>query len=296
VPVAQRPQSRGVASREAARRSRGFRNELLYTGRRSDPETGLQLNRHRFYHQQLGRWVSRDPIGYWGGDANLYGYVFGRPTRFTDPVGLWGWDGDWIELGIGGLLGLHGEDVQAAAGQAIIDNPLAQVGMGAATGAVAGAGSGAVAGVSAGAVVGSVFAGPGPGTATGAGAGALAGAGAGFVTGAVTGAIGALISDDPIDAAYQGTVVGGTAGAVAGAVLGAQAAQSACVQSVYSDFRMSPEQQAFEDFTDPMRIDNDKIRGGSFPDPEDYWGPGDDMGPGGGGYDGWLPPEDRYPN
>jgi len=42
-------------------------NEFLYTGRRRDPETGLQYNRNRFYHPQLGRWVNRDPIGYGGG-------------------------------------------------------------------------------------------------------------------------------------------------------------------------------------------------------------------------------------
>ncbi|NOY41475.1 MAG: hypothetical protein GXP26_06525 [Planctomycetes bacterium] len=50
-------------------------NEILYTGRRLDPETRLQLNRNRFYHAPLGRWVNRDPIGYDGGDNNLYGYV-----------------------------------------------------------------------------------------------------------------------------------------------------------------------------------------------------------------------------
>ena len=37
-------------------------NEHLYTGRRRDPETGLQLNRNRFYASHLGRWVNRDPI------------------------------------------------------------------------------------------------------------------------------------------------------------------------------------------------------------------------------------------
>ena len=62
-------------------------NELLYTGRRLDPETGLQLNRNRFYHQQLGRWVSRDPIGYRGGTNNLYEYVNGKPTTSIDPHG-----------------------------------------------------------------------------------------------------------------------------------------------------------------------------------------------------------------
>ena len=62
-------------------------NEILFTGRRLDPETGLQLNRNRFYHARLGRWVNRDPIGYLGG-TNLYGYVGGRPTRFVDPLGF----------------------------------------------------------------------------------------------------------------------------------------------------------------------------------------------------------------
>jgi RHS repeat-associated protein len=71
-------------------------NMHLYTGREQDPETGLQLNRNRFYDPLLGRWVNRDPIGYWGG-ANLYGYTSGMPTYFVDPSGLqredWGWGG-----------------------------------------------------------------------------------------------------------------------------------------------------------------------------------------------------------
>ena len=46
-------------------------NEYLYTRRRLDPETGLQLNRERYYHVSLGRWISRDPIGYVDG-SNLY--------------------------------------------------------------------------------------------------------------------------------------------------------------------------------------------------------------------------------
>ncbi len=68
--------------------SSDFDNELLYTGRRIDPATGLQLNRNRFYHQQLGRWVSRDPIGYDGGDMNLYGYVGPKIITLLDPFGL----------------------------------------------------------------------------------------------------------------------------------------------------------------------------------------------------------------
>ncbi len=62
-------------------------NELLYTGRRLDPETGLQLNRNRFYASHLGRWVNRDPIGYEGSEWNLYEYVNGIPLNGLDPTG-----------------------------------------------------------------------------------------------------------------------------------------------------------------------------------------------------------------
>ena len=63
-------------------------NEYMYTGRRRDPETGLQLNRERYYHSGLGRWVNRDPIGYWGSEWNLYEYVNGMPMVAIDPFGL----------------------------------------------------------------------------------------------------------------------------------------------------------------------------------------------------------------
>jgi RHS repeat-associated protein len=63
-------------------------NEILYTGRERDVETGLQLNRNRWYHQQLGRWMSRDPIGYGGGTSNLYEYTSTDPLNYTDPLGL----------------------------------------------------------------------------------------------------------------------------------------------------------------------------------------------------------------
>ncbi len=67
-------------------------NTHLYTGRERDPETGLQLNRNRYYASHLGRWINRDPIGYSGGDSNLYGYVGGRPGDAVDPHGLSFWD------------------------------------------------------------------------------------------------------------------------------------------------------------------------------------------------------------
>jgi RHS repeat-associated protein len=63
-------------------------NTHLYTGRERDPETGLQLNRHRFYAAHLGRWLNRDPIGYEGSPYNLYEYVNGMPIGGLDPEGL----------------------------------------------------------------------------------------------------------------------------------------------------------------------------------------------------------------
>lgn len=35
-----------------------------------------------------GRFISRDPIGFAGGDVNLYGYVQNNPTNLKDPSGL----------------------------------------------------------------------------------------------------------------------------------------------------------------------------------------------------------------
>jgi RHS repeat-associated protein len=51
-------------------------NTHLYTGRERDPETGLQLNRHRYYASHLGRWTTRDPIGY---DAGSRSQTAGKP-------------------------------------------------------------------------------------------------------------------------------------------------------------------------------------------------------------------------
>jgi RHS repeat-associated protein len=63
----------------------GYAWEHRYTGRILDPTSGLQLNRNRYYHQQLGRWCSRDPIGYTDG-MNLFGNYF--VVNATDAFGL----------------------------------------------------------------------------------------------------------------------------------------------------------------------------------------------------------------
>ena len=63
-------------------------NPYTYTGRRFDDETGLYYYRNRYYHAELGRFVSRDPLAYWGSKWNLYEYTSSIPTTRLDPYGL----------------------------------------------------------------------------------------------------------------------------------------------------------------------------------------------------------------
>jgi RHS repeat-associated protein len=70
-------------------------NRHLYTGREFDWDSGLQLNRHRYYASHLGRWLTRDPIGYDADDLNLYNYVGGSPVHHIDPMGLDPWGRPW---------------------------------------------------------------------------------------------------------------------------------------------------------------------------------------------------------
>ena len=58
-----------------------------YTGREYDEDTGLYYYRNRWYDPEIGRFISEDPIGFAGGDINLYGYVGNNPLSFTDPSG-----------------------------------------------------------------------------------------------------------------------------------------------------------------------------------------------------------------
>ncbi|MGH7345566.1 MAG: RHS repeat-associated core domain-containing protein, partial [Candidatus Rokuibacteriota bacterium] len=65
-----------------------FPNPLQFTGRENDGIAGLYYYRARYYHPGLQRFISEDPLGFVGGDPNLYAYVFNRPTILRDPSGL----------------------------------------------------------------------------------------------------------------------------------------------------------------------------------------------------------------
>lgn len=59
-----------------------------FTGRENDDFLGQMYYRARMYDPQLGRFTSEDPIGFSGGDINLYGYVKNKPMSSRDPFGL----------------------------------------------------------------------------------------------------------------------------------------------------------------------------------------------------------------
>ncbi len=65
----------------------GIANPFTYTGRELDAESGLYFYRARYYDPATGRFLSEDPIGFAGGDPNLYSYVFNNPINLTDPDG-----------------------------------------------------------------------------------------------------------------------------------------------------------------------------------------------------------------
>ena len=68
-------------------RMNAVKQPYTYTGREWDKDTGLYYYRARYYDQETGRFVSKDPIEFIGG-INLYNYVAGNPINRVDPFGL----------------------------------------------------------------------------------------------------------------------------------------------------------------------------------------------------------------
>ena len=59
---------------------------IRFQGQYYDGETGLHYNRYRYYEPHSARYVSKDPIGLFGGLNNLI-YV-SDPNQWIDPMGL----------------------------------------------------------------------------------------------------------------------------------------------------------------------------------------------------------------
>ncbi|AUX39555.1 hypothetical protein SOCE26_009480 [Sorangium cellulosum] len=60
---------------------------LGFLGQIADEETGLYYNRYRYYDPRLGRYLSPDPLGVYGG-LNLFAYADNDPSTHVDPEGL----------------------------------------------------------------------------------------------------------------------------------------------------------------------------------------------------------------
>lgn len=70
-------------------------NSFQYTGRESDPETGLYFYRARYYDPQSGHFLREDPLRFGSGDPNFYSYVSQNPANCTDPFGKTRIYGNW---------------------------------------------------------------------------------------------------------------------------------------------------------------------------------------------------------
>jgi len=62
-------------------------NPYQFTGRENDG-TGLYFYRARYYSPTFQRFIAQDPIGFTGGDVNLYGYSTEDPVDNVDSSGL----------------------------------------------------------------------------------------------------------------------------------------------------------------------------------------------------------------
>ncbi|ABK19729.1 NHL repeat containing protein [Syntrophobacter fumaroxidans MPOB] len=66
----------------------GFYVPFGFAGGLHDPDTGLVRFGFRDYDPEVGRWTAKDPIGFGGGDTNLYGYCLSDPINWVDSHGL----------------------------------------------------------------------------------------------------------------------------------------------------------------------------------------------------------------
>ncbi len=58
-----------------------------FAGGLYDRDTGLVRFGYRDYDPETGRWTAKDPIGFAGGDTDLYGYCVNDPINLIDPTG-----------------------------------------------------------------------------------------------------------------------------------------------------------------------------------------------------------------
>jgi RHS repeat-associated protein len=63
-------------------------NNRLANTKERDASIGLDNHGFRYYDPEIGRYTTRDPIGYAAGTLNVYVYVRSNPINWSDPLGL----------------------------------------------------------------------------------------------------------------------------------------------------------------------------------------------------------------
>jgi RHS repeat-associated protein len=66
-----------------------------FAGGLHDQDIGLVRFGYRDYDPDIGRWTAKDPIGFAGGDTDLYGYVLSDPVNSYDQ---WGLAPSWVGI------------------------------------------------------------------------------------------------------------------------------------------------------------------------------------------------------
>ena len=97
-PIDSWPPRRALATASVRRKGRPLRAQASGRARSdsdatrhegaSPTETGLVRFGARDYDSLTGRWTSKDPILWHGGQTNIYVYVGGDPLNLVDPSGL----------------------------------------------------------------------------------------------------------------------------------------------------------------------------------------------------------------
>lgn len=65
-----------------------FFQPFAFAGGLHEPNSKMVRFGARDYDPRTGRWTTKDPILFAGGNANLYGYTINDPVNFVDPEGL----------------------------------------------------------------------------------------------------------------------------------------------------------------------------------------------------------------
>ncbi|MEX2118566.1 MAG: RHS repeat-associated core domain-containing protein [Pirellulales bacterium] len=77
----------------------GTGDRFKYAARELEAAIDQYHNRARWYDPRVGRFTGEDPIGFEGGDANLFRYVHNSPLQFRDPLGHSAWSNYFRDVG-----------------------------------------------------------------------------------------------------------------------------------------------------------------------------------------------------